>query len=185
MDDPDTPPDRPAPAPVPPTGDGAPGRPDASARALWGEVMTVPRAARLLGLAGLLPMLAAALAAWAGGPGLHYAALALAHAYGALILSFLGGMWWGLAARADTGSAWPYMLAVAPSLLALATFVPWAVGGAWPVPSLVVISLALWFSPLVDRRLDAAGLVPPWWMALRWPLSIGLAVLTLLTVLGA
>ena len=110
----------------------------------------------------------------------HFAALSLAYAYAALILSFLGGLWWGLAARSPDGPPdWVWLAAVTPSLVALATAVPWAIGAEWPAPSLVVLALALLASLLVDRRLVAEGLAPAWWMSLRIPLSAGLAGLTL------
>ena len=37
---------------------------------------------------------------------------------------------------------------------------------------------AVLLTPLVDRRLAALGLAPHWWMRLRVPLSVGLALLT-------
>ena len=139
-----------------------------------------PALPRMLGYAGLLPQ-AAAVAVMALGPaGWHFSALSLGYAYAALILSFLGGLWWGLAARQPgTPPAWIWLAAVTPSLIALASAVPWAIGAAWPGPSLVVLGLALLGSLLVDRRLAAKGLAPAWWLTLRTPLSVGLGGLTL------
>lgn len=139
-----------------------------------------PELPRTLGYAGLLPQAAAVTVMGSGPSAWHFSALALAYAYPALILSFLGGLWWGLAAREpDKAPAWVWIAAVAPSLVALLTAVPWAIGTAWPGPSLVVLGLSLITSLLVDRRLVAAGLAPAWWLSLRIPLSVGLGCLTL------
>lgn len=114
----------------------------------------------------------------------HFAALSLTYAYSALILSFLGGTWWGLAARHPAQPPnWVWFAAVAPSLVALASAVPWAIGTAWPTPSLVLLGLALLASLLIDRKLAADGLAPAWWMSLRLPLSVGLGGLTLLAAM--
>lgn len=139
-----------------------------------------PAMPRALGYAGLLPQAAAVAAMGFGPASWHFSALSLAYAYPALILSFLGGLWWGLAARqTDAPPAWIWLAAIAPSLIALATAVPWAIGAGWPVPSLVLLGLSLLASLLVDHRLTAQGLAPAWWMSLRTPLSAGLGLLTL------
>ncbi|VWX54173.1 DUF3429 domain-containing protein [Novosphingobium sp. 9U] len=141
-----------------------------------------PALPRLLGYAGLLPQAAVVAVLVLGPARWHFSALSLGYAYPALILSFLGGMWWGLAARAaDEPPAWVWLAAVAPSLLALATAIPWAVGATWPGPSLAALGVSLLLSLLVDRRLATTGRAPPWWMALRNPLSIGLGILTVAT----
>jgi hypothetical protein len=145
----------------------------------------------ILGGAGLLPQGAAVLAAMFGGPQYHYSALAIGYAYAALIFSFLGGLWWGLAAaasaRAEAGSgetvpSWLWVAAVAPSLIALLTYMPWIYGDPWPGPSLIVLGIAIAASPLIDRRIAALGpqWCPRWWMRLRWTLSLGLGKATLL-----
>ena len=67
--------------------------------------------------------------------------------------------------------------AVLPSLVALAGFVPWALGWQWPEPSLAMLSGALLVSLGVDARLGP--LVPRWWMPLRVPLSFGLGLMTM------
>ncbi|MGB3797257.1 MAG: DUF3429 domain-containing protein [Alteraurantiacibacter sp.] len=141
-----------------------------------------PPAARLLGFAGLLPQFAAVAAAWMGPPEWRWSALAIGWAYAALILSFLGGLWWGMAAGApDAGRRapkWLWVAAVVPSLLALVTFLPWVFGAIWPGPSLIVLGVAIIFSALVDIRL--VTIRPPWWLALRIPLSLGLGGATIL-----
>jgi hypothetical protein len=145
---------------------------------------TPPVFPRWLGLAGLLPQLAAVAVVFGGDTSLHFSAIALGYAYAALILSFLGGLWWGIGATADRPPEWLWIAAVVPSLVALASALPWAVGAPWPGPSLVVLGLALIGALGVDVLLARLGLVPRWWMSLRLPLSLGLGGLTLLLALG-
>jgi len=140
----------------------------------------IPPIARLLGLSGLIPQLAAVALLLSGDPQSRFSALAIAYAYAAIILSFLGGLWWGLAARTDSPPRWLWFASVAPSLIALVTAWPWMVGLRWPGPSLVVLGISLIAALLVDRALVKAGIAPPGWMKLRMPLSLGLGVLTML-----
>ena len=160
----------------------------------------VPAWPRLLGLAGILPQ-AAALAAVVLGP--EYCqptVLATAAIYAGLIFTFLGGMWWGMAASAPAAEGrgalgWVWIAAVAPSLLAFGAL-GWLAhgapgGGAQPlVPVLTMLGGGILLSPLVDTQLarDANGgglrIAPPWWLRLRWPLSILLGGLTLAIALG-
>ena len=145
-----------------------------------------PPLARLLGFAGLLPQLACALAKWFGPEEWRWTALAMGWAYAALIFSFLGGLWWGLAAgspdEARRAPAWIWFAAVIPSLIAFATFAPWVFGYTWPIPSLLVLGIGILLSPLVDTRL--VTIRPVWWMGLRVPLSLGLGLATLALALG-
>ena len=140
--------------------------------------MNPPLVPRWLGLAGLLPQLAAVAVVFSGDGPLHFSALSMGYAYAALILSFLGGLWWGVAASQPHPPEWIWVAAIAPSLLALATAVPWAIGQPWPGPSLLILGVALIGALAVDYALAKLGLVPPWWMSLRVPLSLGLGVLT-------
>ena len=151
---------------------GGIGRPDAPSR--------VPVPAMVLGYAGLLPPLAgiaaraAEIADGRGSGPVTPLLLVGGLLYGALILSFLGGMWWGAAAAKREGPAlrrW-LTLSVMPSLVALLCLLASGFnargGGA-------LLALALAITPLVDRSLSAEGLVPAWWMRLRVPLTFGLA----------
>lgn len=147
----------------------------------------VPRLARILGLAGLLPQFAFVLVLHAGPPEWHDAARSLAFAYAALIYSFIGGMWWGFAAAAPAAErrqslGWLWVAAVLPSLVALAAFLPWVLGLPWPEPSLAMLGGAILLSPAIDARLGP--LAPRWWMQLRVVLSLGLGVATLLVALS-
>ncbi|WP_246388492.1 DUF3429 domain-containing protein [Novosphingobium fluoreni] len=151
-----------------------------------GDQRTMPRNARILGFLGLAPQAAALLVLLMGWIAWRFAALSLAYAYAALIFSFLGGLWWGLAAaRPDRAPCWVWYAAIAPSLIALVTAIPWATGLEWPGPSLIVLGAAIVLSLAVDRKLVAAQLAPAWWMRLRTPLSLGLGFLTIASGLAA
>jgi hypothetical protein len=140
----------------------------------------VPAPARLLGFAGLSPQIAVVAVQLTRDPHWLFSAEAIGFAYAALIFSFLGGLWWGLAAMRPDAPGWVYGAAVMPSLIALVSAWPWASGAPWPGPSLILLGLAIAASPLVDRRLVAIGVAPDWWLRLRVPLSIGLGGLSLL-----
>ena len=167
-------------------GTGRPGGPSVPPP---GTPRRIPPYPLILGGAGLLPQFAAVLAAVFGGADWRYAALAIGYGYAALIFSFLGGLWWGIAAaaqaRGDTAPGWLWVAAVAPSLIALLTYLPWVFGDPWPGPSLIVLGIAIAASAMIDRTLVARhpGWCPPWWMPLRYNLSFGLGSATL--ALGA
>jgi hypothetical protein len=72
--------------------------------------------AQLLGYAGVLPVAGLLVLAW-GDAAWQQQALNLASVYGALILSFLGGIHWGFA-TAGFASAKHFLVSVIPSLWA-------------------------------------------------------------------
>ena len=142
---------------------------------------TIPALPRNLGLAGLVPQLACLAALIAGPDEWRFAALAIAWGYAALIFSFLGGLWWGIAATrlhsAQRVPDWLWLAAVAPSLIAFATYLPWVFAAQWPQPSLIVLGAGLIGSLTIDCAI--AHLTPPWWLRLRVLLSLGLGLATL------
>ena len=135
-----------------------------------------------LGYAGLIPFVIGALLVWlVTGEAHPYVAAALS-AYGAVIVSFLGGIHWGDVMRqwpqAEAGAAWAdatLVWGVMPSLVAwLGVLMP-------PYAGLFVLGLAIIGCYLVDRRRYAAlGLQA--WMTLRFRLT---AVASLCCFLGA
>lgn len=144
--------------------------------------MTTPQLPRPLiwfGLAGLLPQ-AICLVLVLGDSGLRWVALAAACFYAALILSFLGGLWWMAALLGNLRSARFYAMAVLPSLFALAALLPWCFGWTWPGPSLAALGILLVASVLVDRALAGQVALPPSWLRLRMVMSGGLGLMTLL-----
>ena len=136
--------------------------------------ISLPRLARWLGLAGIAPQLWATLTVFANAE-MRWGALAIGYAYAALIFSFLGGVWWGLALRQDKAPLWIYAVAVLPSLIGVATYLPWIWGYTWPGPSLIILGMLVAASPLVDLKIGGS---PAGWMQLRWILSLGLGSLT-------
>jgi Protein of unknown function (DUF3429) len=137
----------------------------------------LPRIAIVLGLAGLLPQIWALLATFSEAD--RYIGLAAGYFYAALIFSFLGGLWWGVAASRKDAPGWLYVAAVVPSLIAFATGIPWMTGAEWPGPSLVALGLGILASILVDRTLFKARLIDLSVLRLRIGLSLGLGLLTL------
>ena len=138
----------------------------------------LPSSARLLGLAGLLPQLICFVSIF--DESARYVAMSAAFFYAALIFSFLGGLWWGLAVAKPDAPQWIYGVAIAPSLIALFSGIPWMIGATWPGPSLALLGAALILALTVDTRLNRIGVMPDSMFQLRKILSLGLGVLTLL-----
>lgn len=143
----------------------------------------VGRTAYALGLAGLLPQVAAVLAAgwgrWSGMSGPLASGAIAGVVYALVILSFLGGIWWGFAMRRDAGQGPPAAAAVGPSLAAIALLAVtmFVIGLGW---GLVAIGSVLILTLPLDRALVRSGDAPANWMRLRVPLSFGLGGLTIL-----
>ncbi|WP_010545566.1 DUF3429 domain-containing protein [Sphingomonas elodea] len=134
-------------------------------------------AVRLLGYAGLLPLVGCAAGLFL--LPMHRALLLeIGFGYAALIYSFLGGLWWGQGIAHARGSAWLFGVAVLPSLigwgLLLLQRMGWTTAQALPV-----LGAAILASPLVDLVLQRSMGAVPGWIALRVQLSTGLGLLTL------
>lgn len=136
----------------------------------------VPAAARGLGFLGLLPFAGAVIGGLLPGAPLPGLALTALLAYGASILSFLGGVRWGLAIAAPDprGLFAPLLVSVLPSLAGwLALLLP-------PPAGLLLLAAAFVALLVADLRLAGA---PPWYAALRLPLTAGAVSALLLGLL--
>lgn len=129
----------------------------------------IPRSALYLGLAGLIPFVAAtgviALRPTVPMNGFDLPLLAFGHmvllAYGRMILAFMSGVLWGFAAMGRRAGFWAYAASITPALWVFFTsFLPDAHED---------ITLAIGFAALLalDWAFARAGLAPPWWMGLR------------------
>jgi hypothetical protein len=135
----------------------------------------LPSRAVYLGLAGLIPQLVAFAFIAIESP-LRWEMEAFAFAYAGSILSFLGGIWWGVGIAMPQRPKWLFEISVAPTLIAIATMLPGIFNGIWPGPSILILGLCLSLSPLVDRRL---GFGDARWQRLRLALSLALGGLTM------
>lgn len=135
----------------------------------------IPRAALLLGLAGLIPFLWSAathlfpgLAGWSGQwlPPMFLGAY-VGLTYGTVILSFMSGVLWGFATRAEgREAAVAYTLSVIPAL--------WVFLMVTDASANSTIYLAAGFVGLLilDTIFSAWGLAPRWWLRLRVMLTV-------------
>ena len=131
----------------------------------------VPLPALLLGLAGLIPP------AMLTGVALFDVGLfapstpGFVRTYAAIILSFLGGSWWAFACKEERPRWWLLTIAVLPSLAGWV-----AIGWFFPPEAMFALALLLVASLAVDALFVGRGLAPRWWLKLRVPLSVGLAL---------
>lgn len=134
----------------------------------------IPRPAALLGIGGLLPFVALSAGLWLLGRDLAGLAADALVAYAAVILSFMGGVHWGVAtiysappaATAPTGAP-----GARSSRLFLASVLPAL--AAWPAallePPLAFAAFAASFLALLafDISVVRTGLLPGWYGKLR------------------
>ncbi len=145
------------------------------------ETLTaLPKKAVWLGALGLIPFAALTAIAVFGNGTNASAALFAVVAYGAVILSFLGGAHWGFASAAmkDQPAAASRLLvmSVVPSLLGwVAVLLPMP----WSAAVLAVAFLAI--LPL-DRWALTHAFAPGWWLRLRIPLSATVSTLLFLAI---
>ncbi len=154
--------------------------------------MHLTRGTRWLGYAGLLPPAGCLALIAARDPDWSAIAAFWALGYAGIILSFLGGIWWGFAMRRTAGQAALAALSVMPSLAAFFVMIATAhaLNTGYPaeycyLAAAVLLAAALVATLAVDRRLESAGEAPPGWTRFRATLSLGLGGLTLLAGLTA
>ena len=141
----------------------------------------IPVSALALGLAGLMPFVAGAVALWVTLPLLapergHQ----LVVSYGAIILSFLGGIRWGTAIGLFNArrQAVEFSASVLGSLAGLAAlFVA-------PIPALTLLITGFLMQALWDVTSVESGRLPLWFGKLRMLLTAG-AVIALIAALVA
>ncbi len=130
----------------------------------------IPLSALVLGLAGLLPFLACAVSQWTSMPFLPPAdGLRFGIAYGAIILSFLGGIRWGtgLSTPEDSGQEFEFALSVVGSLMG------WMSLLLSPLLGLSLLITGFLLQSLWDILSVERGRLPQWFGRLRMILTAG------------
>ncbi len=130
----------------------------------------IPRAALILGLAGLIPFLWGAATLYAPGLaafgterfGPRFVGPHVQLFYGTIILAFMSGVLWGFATKAEGRvAATGYALSVLPALWAF-----FFVGGG-PVSAAIYLGTGFIGLLGLDYMFWKQGLAPRWWMHLR------------------
>ena len=135
-----------------------------------------PVAALFWGWAGVIPFAVLASVPLFASSDVLTSARGLVVPYGAIILTFMGGVHWGLALCRSNIGTWPFTIGVLPSLVAvLALVLPYQIA---------VLALGTGFTALlvVDFLIVARGYLPGWYGRLRFQLT--LAVLVCLAAAG-
>ncbi|SFI84469.1 DUF3429 domain-containing protein [Jannaschia pohangensis] len=139
----------------------------------------IPRAALVLGLAGLLPFVWGLVTLWSPTAALQTVALVgprfigpyVGLFYGAVILSFMSGVLWGFATKAEGQVAVTgYALSVLPALWAF-----FMTGGGSTAAAVALIAGFVGLLGL-DWLFWQQGLAPRWWMKLRIILTSGVVI---------
>jgi Protein of unknown function (DUF3429) len=138
------------------------------------DTRPIPPAALSLGLIGLIPFVwsaathvSPALAGWAGAflPPMFIGSY-VGLTYGTIILSFMSGVLWGFATKAEgRAAAVGYALSVIPALWAFVMVTDSSVN------SMIYLAAGFVGLLLLDASFAAQGLAPLWWMRLRLALT--------------
>lgn len=123
-----------------------------------------------LGGAGLVPFIGLASLVLLGSATWQAFALQAFLYYSAVILSFLGGVHWGVAMSLDEEGSTPFnarmLVAMAPSLLA------WPALMLTPVFSLVALMIGFLVIRLYEAQGDSVARLPAWYTSLRTLLTV-------------
>jgi hypothetical protein len=125
---------------------------------------------RWLTFAGAIPFIACSAALWLAPNQYRSFTVSILTAYAAVILSFLGGIQWGMAVNvldaAPKSARNMFLLSVVPSLLAWGMLL-------LPEPrSRILVAIFLFaFVWVIDALLNVQKLIPPWFFKLRSMIS--------------
>ena len=135
----------------------------------------VPKLAIWLGYGGLVPFATCATVAYGNTPIVATYGLIGAENYGAVILSFVGAIYWGLAMH-ESRHVYLFVWSIMPALLA------WTSVTLLDTQlSMLALALAFILAWSVDRLAFQRGLLPAWYMRLRHILTGGAIIALVFT----
>lgn len=144
----------------------------------------IPRTPLLIGLAGVTPFVWSALTVLSDPLavfslrtlGARFTGPYIGVFYGAVILAFSAGVFWGFASKSRGGTAsLGYLLAVPPAFWAF-----FSTGGGHQGAALN-LSIGFLATLLIDAFFARYQLAPDWWMSLRIPLTLVTVTCLLIT----
>lgn len=131
---------------------------------------TIPSLALWLGLAGLLPFLVSVSVAWLAPIAWQMLAIQAFLYYSAVILSFLGGIQWGVAMSLETVGSTGFrirlLLSMVPSLIAWPALLLHPLTGAW------VLAIGFVLVRFHELSLHGRAELPDWYQSLRLHLTL-------------
>ena len=133
----------------------------------------------LWGWAGVAPFAALAAAAVFADPEAAAFALEKLVSFAAIILTFMGGVHWGLAMKTESPGWHLYTTGIVPSLFAVTAI---AVPTHWALPVLITGFVTLL---LYDLRLVRQSYAPQWYGRLRIQLTLSVVALLTVTVFAS
>ena len=136
----------------------------------------IKRIAWVLTVAGTLPFIVATVFIFRGEAHVRVPAIAALVTYSAVVLSFLGGIEWGLALREEAGNE--RSRAVALGLSTVPSLAAWAV--LWlpsPTQQLGTALGIFVFAWAADQYLTSRGLLPAWFVDLRTAITGVVAII--------
>jgi len=138
----------------------------------------IPTVALLLGWAGVAPFAGLTALATLDGSARSAAAIAALVGYGAIILSFMGGVLWGLAMTRCRSQA-VYAVSVLPAVVSAAAMLAQA--------KLGILILLFGFAGLLayDLSCSRSGGAPGWYPVLRWQLTAAVVAFLSMALLFA
>jgi hypothetical protein len=144
----------------------------------------IRRLAWFLTIAGVVPFVVATAALFASdAAAVRVPAITALVTYAAVILSFLGGIEWGLAIRDESGNestrAIALGLSTVPSLAAWGVL--WLPSATWQVGAALGLFVAVWAA---DQWMAARGLLPAWFVDLRTVVSALVAGILAVALFG-
>jgi uncharacterized protein DUF3429 len=146
--------------------------------------LEMPVLAILLSVLGLIPFIACGLVALGPDQIMASRMMSALIAYGAVVLSFVGGVHWGFELQSRHEAAFVHRarlgLGVIPLLVGWVALLLPLVASSWV--SLIVLIAAYIGAVLVEHRAAERDLVPPRYLWLRWSFTV-VAVAMMVTVL--
>jgi hypothetical protein len=137
----------------------------------------IPQAAAALGYAGAIPFIVASLLSWFPDPAVTHTAIVMLIGFSVVILSFMGGVRWGIATSLESGPTFPQLtIAIVPAAVSWVALILGSdivdLGKDAYAVQLGLMIVAFILLLLSDLQITRSGEAPDWYPGLRIPLTL-------------